>query len=91
MKDPYSIFNELLESKDMPDADFRRYSEIYIEEMVSMLRKKNEEIKEQKDKLARINDIADSFLRNVKLDWGRKQLSFVDRLYFICYDSFNNN
>lgn len=68
MKDPYSIFNELLESKDMPDADFRRYSEIYIEEMISMLRKKDEKIKEQKDKLTRINDLADNFLRNVTVD-----------------------
>lgn len=68
MKDPYSIFNELLESKDMPDADFRRYSEIYIEEMISMLRKKDEKIKEQKDKLTRINDLADNFLRNATVD-----------------------
>ena len=85
MKDPYSIFTELLESKGMPDSDFRRYSEIYIEEMISMLRKKDEKIKEQKDKLTRINDLADNFLRNARVDWGRKQLSFVDRLYFICY------
>lgn len=66
MKDPYSIFNELLESKEMPDVHFRRYAEIYMEQMISMLKEKDITISEQKEKMLQIEELAASFLKNIK-------------------------
>lgn len=62
----YAVFENLLKAKEMPDEHWRRYAEIYMEELIAQLKLAHLKVNNLEDSMERLKQLADEFTQSAK-------------------------